>query len=76
LVVLNGGANVEGKLRTNDIINGISKGGKVVKKDNLMVFKRGAGVIDWDDLQDAMVNGVAFSKGCVHFGVVRMNVII
>jgi hypothetical protein len=50
LVALNSSANVEGELGTDDMINGISKGGKVVKEDNLMVLERGAGVINWDDL--------------------------
>jgi hypothetical protein len=41
-----------------------------------MMFERGAGVVDWDDLQNAMVNGVTFSEGHIYFKVVRMNVII
>jgi hypothetical protein len=76
LVVLDGGANVEGELGADNMVNGISEGGKVVKKDNLVVFKRGAGVINRDNLQDMMVNGVTFSKGHVHFRVVRMDVVI
>ena len=50
LVLSNGGTDVEGELGVDNIINGISKGGEAVKEDNLMVFKRGAGVINWDDL--------------------------
>jgi hypothetical protein len=73
LVVLNGSTNMEGELGTDNMVNGISK---VVKEDDLIVFKRGAGIINWDDLQDAMVNGIIFSKGCVYFRVVRMNVVI
>jgi hypothetical protein len=76
LVASNGSANVEGELGTNNMVNGISKGGKAVKEDDLVVLERGAGVINRDDLQDAMVNGVTFSKGCIYFGVVRMNIII
>jgi hypothetical protein len=76
LVVSNGSADMEGELRTDDMINGISKGGEAVKDDDLMVLERGAGVIDWDDLQDMIVDRVTFSKGCVYFGVVRVNVII
>ena len=76
LVALDGGANVEGRLGADNMVNGISKGGKAVKEDNLVVLERGAGVVNGDDLQDAMVNGVTFSKGCIHFGVVGMNVII
>ena len=64
---------MEGELGTDNMVNGISK---VVKEDDLIVFKRGAGIINWDDLQDAMVNGIIFSKGCVYFRVVRMNVVI
>jgi hypothetical protein len=41
LVVSNGSANIKGKLRTDDMINGISKGGEAVKEDDLMVLKRG-----------------------------------
>ena len=76
LVALDGGANVEGELGADDMVNGISEGGEVVKEDNLVVLERGAGVVNGDDLQDAMVNGVTFSKGCIHFRVVGMNVII
>jgi hypothetical protein len=76
LAVSNDGTDVEGELRTDDMINGISKGGKVVKEDNLVVLERGAGVINRDDLQDMMVNGVTFSKGHIHFGVVRVNIIV
>ena len=76
LVVLDGSANVEGELGADNMVNGISEGGKAVKEDNLVVLERGAGVVNGDDLQDAMVNGVTFSKGCIHFGVVGMNVII
>jgi hypothetical protein len=76
LVALNGSADVEGELGIDDMVNGISKGGEAVKDDNLMIFERGATVINRDDLQDVMVNGVTFSKGCIHFGVVRMNIIV
>jgi hypothetical protein len=76
LVLSNSGTDVEGKQGTDDMINGISKGGKAVKEDDLVVFERGAGVINRDNLQDTMVNGITFSKGRVHFGVVRMNIII
>ena len=76
LVALDGGTNVEGELGADDMVNGISKGGEAVKEDNLVVLERRAGVVNGDDLQDAMVNGVTFSKGCIHFGVVGMNVII
>jgi hypothetical protein len=76
LVVSNGGADMEGKLGVDNMVNGISKGGEAVKDDNLMVLERGAGVISRDDLQDAMVNRITFSEGCVYFGVVRVNVII
>jgi hypothetical protein len=76
LVASNGGTDVKGELRVDDMVNGISKGGKAVKDDDLMVLEREAGVISRDDLQDMMVNRVTFSKGHVHFGVVRVNVII
>ena len=76
LVALDGGANVEGELGADDMVNGISEGGEAVKEDDLVVLERGAGVVNRDDLQDAMVNGVTFSKGCIHFRVVGMNVII
>jgi hypothetical protein len=75
-VASNGGADVEGELGVNDMVNGISKGGKAVKDNNLMVLERGAGVIGRDDLQDVMVDRITFSKGRVHFGVVRVDVII
>jgi hypothetical protein len=74
LVASNSGADVEGELGVDDMVNGISKGGKVVKDDNLMVFERGAGVISRDDLQDMIVNRITFSEGCVHFGVVGVDV--
>jgi hypothetical protein len=76
LVASNGGTDVEGELRTDNMINGISKGGEVVKEDDLVVLERGAGVINRDNLQDMMVNGVTFSKGHIHFGVVRVNIIV
>jgi hypothetical protein len=76
LVVLNGGTNVEGELGIDNMVNSISKGGEVVKEDNLVMFERGAGVINRDNLQDMIVNGVTFSEGRVHFGVVRINIII
>jgi hypothetical protein len=76
LVALNGGANMEGELGVDDMVNGISKGGKAVKDDNLMVLERGTSVISRDDLQDVMVYRITFSEGCVHFRVVRVNVII
>jgi hypothetical protein len=76
LIVLDGGADMEGELGTDDMLNGISKRGEAVKEDDLMVFERGTGIINRDDLQDVMVNGVPFSEGCVHFRVVRMNVVI
>jgi hypothetical protein len=75
LVASNSGADVEGELGVDDMVDGISKGGKAVN-DNLMVFERGAGVISRDDLQDAMVHRITFSEGRIHFGVVRVNVII
>jgi hypothetical protein len=76
LVVLNGGADVEGELGIDDMVNGVSKGGKAVKDDDLVVFERGATVISRNDLQGAMVDRITFSKGCIHFRVVRMNVVI
>jgi hypothetical protein len=76
LVVSNSGTDVEGELGVDDMVNGISKGGKVVKDDDLMVLERGTSVISRDDLQDTMVHRVTFSKGHVHFGVVRVNIII
>ena len=76
LVASDGGANVEGELGTDNMINGISKGGEAVKDDNLVIFERGAGVISRDDLQDVMVDRITFPEGRVHFGVVRVNVII
>jgi hypothetical protein len=76
LVASNSGTDVEGELGVDDMVNGISKGGEVVKDDNLMVLERGAGIISRDDLQDTMVNRVTFSKGCIYFGVVRADVII
>ena len=76
LVASNSGTDVEGKLGVDDMVNGISKRGKAVEDDDLMILERGAGVISRDDLQDAMVNRVTFSEGCIHFGVVRVNVII
>ena len=62
LVVLNGGTNMEGELGTDNMVNGISKGGEAVKDDNLMVLERGAGVISRDDLQDMIVNRITFLK--------------
>jgi hypothetical protein len=76
LVALNGSANVEGELGTDNMVNGISKGGEVVKEDDLMVFERGAGIVNRDDLQDTMVDRVTFSEGCIYFGVVWVNVVI
>jgi hypothetical protein len=76
LVVSDGGTDVEGELGTDNIFNGISKGSEAVKKDDLVMLKRGACVVNWDDLQDIMVNRVTFFEGCVHFGVVRIDVVI
>jgi hypothetical protein len=76
LVVSNGSTDMEEELGIDNIVNGVSKGGKAVKDNNLMIFKKGASIISRDDLQDTMVNGVPFSKGYVHFGVVRMDIIV
>jgi hypothetical protein len=76
LVALNSGTDVEGELGVDNMVNSISKGGEAVKDDDLMVLERGAGIISRDNLQDTMVNRVTFSEGCIHFGVVRVNVII
>jgi hypothetical protein len=76
LVASNGGTDVEGELGVDNMVKGISKGGEAVKDDDLMVLERRAGVISRNDLQGAMVNRISFSKGRVHFGVVRVNVII
>jgi hypothetical protein len=76
LVASNGGTNVKGELGVDDMVNGISKGGEAVKDDNLVIFERGASIISRDDLQGTMVDRVTFSEGCIHFRVVRVNVII
>jgi hypothetical protein len=76
LVASNGSANVKGELGVDNMVNGISKRGKVVKDNDLMVLERGAGVISRDNLQDVIVNRVTFSEGHIHFRVVRMNVVI
>jgi hypothetical protein len=76
LVASDSGANVEGELGVDDMVNGISKRGEAVKDDDLMILERGAGVISRDDLQDAMVDWITFSGGGVHFRVVRVNAII
>jgi hypothetical protein len=67
---------MEGELGTDNMVNGISEGGEVVKEDDLIVLERVTGVINWDDLQDAMVNGVTFSEGHIYFRVVRMDIVI
>ena len=41
LVALDGGANVEGELGADNMVNGISEGGEVVKEDDLVVLERG-----------------------------------
>jgi hypothetical protein len=76
LVVSDGSADVEGELGVNNMVDSISKGGKAVKEDNFIMFERRAGIVDWDDLQNMMVDGVAFFKGYIHIRVVRVNVII
>jgi hypothetical protein len=76
LVASNSSADVEGELGVDDMVNGISKGGKAVKNDDLVVLERGTSVISRDDLQDVMVYRVTFSEGCVYFRVIRVNVII
>jgi hypothetical protein len=76
LVALNSSTNMEGELGVDNMVNGISKGGEVVKDDDLMVLERGAGIISRDNLQDMMVNRITFSKGRIYFGVVRVDVII
>jgi hypothetical protein len=50
LVASNSGADVEGELGVDNMVNGISKGGKVVKDDDLIVLERGTGIISRDDL--------------------------
>jgi hypothetical protein len=76
LVASNGGTDIKGELGVDNMINGISKGGEAVKDDDLMVFERGATVISRNNLQGAMMNRITFSEGRIHFGVVRMNVVI
>jgi hypothetical protein len=51
-------------------------GVKAFKMEDLLLLTVGVGIVDWDDLQDAMVNGVTFSEDHIYFGVVRINVII
>jgi hypothetical protein len=76
LIVLNGDTNIEGELGGNNIVNGIGKGDQAVENDDFIIFERGAGVVDQDNLQDAIVNGVTFSKGYIYFKMVGMNVVI
>jgi hypothetical protein len=76
LVVSNSSADVEGELGVDNMVNGISKGGEAVKDNDFMILERETGIISRDDLQDMMVYRITFSEGCVHFRVVRVNVII
>jgi hypothetical protein len=76
LVASEGGTNVDGKLRDNNIINSISEGGKAVENCDFVGHKRGAGVVSRDNLQDTMVDGITFSKGPIHLRVVMMDVVI
>ena len=76
LVVSEGGTNMDGELRDNDIVNGIGEGDEAVKDCDFVGYERGAGVVDWDNLQDTMVDGVTFSKGPIHLRVVMMDVVI
>ena len=46
LVVLNGGTNVDGKLKDNNIVNSIGKGGKAVEDCNFVGHERWAGVVN------------------------------
>jgi hypothetical protein len=45
LVALNGGADVEGELGVDNMVNGISKRGEAVKDDDLVILERGASVV-------------------------------
>jgi hypothetical protein len=76
LVALEGGINVNGELGDDDIINSIGKGGKAVKDCDFVGHERGAGVVNWDNLQDMMVDGVTFSEGPIHLRVVMIDVVI
>jgi hypothetical protein len=76
LVASDGSAHMDRELGDNNVVNGISKGGKVVEDCNFVGHKRGAGIVSWDNLQDMMVNRVAFSKCHIHFGIVMMDVIV
>jgi hypothetical protein len=76
LVASNGGTDMEGELGVDDMVNSISKGGKAVKDDDLVILERGASIISRDDLQDTMVYRITFSEGRIYFGVVRVNVVV
>jgi hypothetical protein len=76
LVVSEGGTNMDGELRDNDIVNGIGEGDKAVKDCDFVGHKRGAGVVNQDNLQDTMVDGVTFSEGPIHLKVIMMDIVI
>jgi hypothetical protein len=76
LVVSDGSADMKRELRVDNMVDSIGKGGETVEKNDFMTLERKAGVVDWNNLQDTIVNRVTFSKGCIYFGIVRINVII
>jgi hypothetical protein len=76
LVASEGNTNVDGELRDDNIVNSIGEGGKMVEDCDFVGHERGAGVVDWDNLQDTMVDGIALSKGPIHLRVVMLNAII
>jgi hypothetical protein len=76
LVASEGGTNVNGELRDDDIVNSIGEGGKVVEDCDFIGHERGAGVVDQDNLQDTIVDGVTFSEGSIHLRIVMIDVII
>jgi hypothetical protein len=76
LVASDGSTDVEGKMGGNNIVNSISIRGKAVKNLNFIRFKRWAGIVNQNNLQDAMVNGITFFKGHIYLKVVIINIII
>ena len=60
LVASEGGTNVDRELRDDDIVNSVGEGSKAVKDCDFVGHERGAGIVNRDNLQDAMVDGVAF----------------
>jgi hypothetical protein len=76
LIASNGSTNMERELRVINIVNSISMGGKAVENLDFVGFEGRAGIVNWDDLQNVIVDRVTFPKGYIYFGVVMMDIVI